>query len=59
MAGKDRLGDFLRRNPFVTVRKTQVTSMSRIKGFNKSEMSSFFTNIEEVMSSYIFSPQCG
>jgi hypothetical protein len=30
--------------------------MSRIKGFNKSEVSRFFTNVEEVMPSYKFSP---
>jgi hypothetical protein len=30
--------------------------MSRIKRFNKSEVSRFFTNIEEVMPSYKFSP---
>jgi hypothetical protein len=29
--------------------------MSRIKGFNKSEVLRFFTNIEEVMPSYKFS----
>jgi hypothetical protein len=56
MAGRDWLEAFLRRNPSVAVRKPEATSMSRIKGFNKSEVSRFFTNTEEVMSSYKFSP---
>jgi hypothetical protein len=56
MAGIYWLEDFLRRNPYVAVRKPEATSMSRIKGFNKSEVSRFFTNIEEVMPSYKFSP---
>jgi hypothetical protein len=30
--------------------------MSRIKGFNQSEVSRFFTNIEEAMPSYKFLP---
>jgi hypothetical protein len=56
VAGRDWLQAFLRRNPYVAVRKPEATSMSRIKGFNKSEVSRFFTSVEEVLSSYKFSP---
>ena len=30
--------------------------MSRVKGFNNAELDLFFSNLEEVMSQYCFSP---
>ncbi|KAJ4429039.1 hypothetical protein ANN_26035 [Periplaneta americana] len=56
MAGRDWLNGFLQRNPTISVRKPEVTSMSRVKGFNRTEMGIFFSNLEEVMDKYNFSP---
>jgi len=42
LAGVDWFYDFIRRNPEVTVRKPEATSMSRITAFNKVEVGLFF-----------------
>ncbi|KAJ4425707.1 hypothetical protein ANN_27903 [Periplaneta americana] len=56
MAGRDWLNGFLQRNPTISVRKPEATSMSRVKGFNRTEMGIFFSNLGEVMDKYNFSP---
>ncbi|KAJ4451892.1 hypothetical protein ANN_03370 [Periplaneta americana] len=56
MAGRDWLNGFLRRNPFISVRKPETISVARIKGFNKTEVSQFFSNLEEVRTKHKFSP---
>ncbi|XP_022163930.1 uncharacterized protein LOC111029276 [Myzus persicae] len=56
VAGVDWFRNFIRRNPSVTVRKPEATSMSRITAFNKTEVSLFFQNLEKVMEKYNFTP---
>lgn len=56
MAGIDWLGGFLKRNPSLSVRKPEATSLNRVRGFNKTEVNLFFTNLERVMSKYQFPP---
>lgn len=56
MAGRDWLEGFLKRNPTISVRKPEATSLNRIKGFNKTEVDHFFQNVENVMSKYNFFP---
>lgn len=56
MAGRDWLEGFLKRNPSISVRKPEATSIPRIRGFNKTEVTLFFTNMQEVMTKYKLSP---
>jgi transposase len=48
-AGKDRLANFLKRNRSVSIRKPEATSINRIEGFSKTEVTRFYNNLEEVM----------
>lgn len=41
LAGQDWLNGFLKRNPRISVRKPEATSMSRITAFNKQEVNLF------------------
>ncbi|XP_074028700.1 uncharacterized protein [Leptinotarsa decemlineata] len=54
LAGRDWLEGFLKRNPTISVRKPEATSINRIKGFNKTEVTRFFGNLEAVMTKYKF-----
>ncbi|XP_047002592.1 MFS-type transporter clz9-like [Schistocerca americana] len=53
-AGQDWLSGFLRRNPSVSIRKPQVTSLNRISAFNSSEVKLFFSNLTTVMDVHKF-----
>lgn len=55
LAGKDWLRLFLKRNPQITLRQPEGTSLNRIAAFNKKELTRFFTNLEHVMAKYQFS----
>lgn len=57
MAGRDWIQGFLKRNLHISVRKPEAISIQRITGFNKTEVTKFFNNLEEVMSKTSFSPQ--
>lgn len=52
MAGYDWVNAFLRRNPGLSVRKPEATSLNRILAFNKSEVDRFFSNLETVLAKY-------
>lgn len=54
LAGKDWLDGFLKRNPLVSIRKPEATSLNRIKAFSKQEVKVFFDNLEEIMAKYDF-----
>ena len=45
MAGEDWLGGFLKRHPELAIRKPEPTSIGRAVGFNKPQVSSFFSNL--------------
>lgn len=54
LAGIDWFYNFIRRNPSVTIRKPEATSISRITAFNKEEVTLFFDNLESLMEKYKF-----
>jgi hypothetical protein len=54
--GKDWLVRFLKRNPLINIRKLEATSINRIEGFSKTEVTRFYNNLEEVMLKYKFPP---
>lgn len=56
MAGKDWLCGFLKRNPTVSLRKPEATSINRITGFSREEVTLFHTNLESVLSKADFTP---
>lgn len=55
-AGKDWLYGFLKRNPEISIRKPEATSINRITAFNGEEMKCFFNNLLTLMSKYSFAP---
>lgn len=54
LAGPDWVYGFLNRNPEVSLRKPEATSLNRISAFNESEVQLFFTNLESVMVKFAF-----
>ena len=54
MAGQDWLTGFLTRNPSVSVRKPEATSLNRISAFNANEVKLFFSNLSSVMAIHKF-----
>lgn len=54
LAGPDWLESFLKRNPSISLRKPEATSLNRIAGFNKNEVEMFFNNLISVMAKYKF-----
>lgn len=57
IAGKDWFYSFIKRNPNVSIRKPESTSIGRIRGFNKVEVNRFFNNLEIVFEKFHFSPE--
>lgn len=53
-AGEGWLSGFMRRCGDLTIRKPEHTSLSRIMGFNKVDVSKFYHNLEEVYNKYKF-----
>lgn len=56
LAGYDWAENFLKRNPEVSLRKPELTSQARIKGFNRDAAKLFFQNLEIVQNKYEFHP---
>lgn len=54
LAGKDWLSSFLKRNPQLSLRQPEGTSINRISSFNAEAVGIFFKNLEEVLSKYQF-----
>lgn len=52
MAGKCFINSFLKRNPGISLRLPEPTSLNRVLGFNKTEIGIFFANLEALMSKY-------
>lgn len=55
-AGKDWFYGFLRRNPEISIRVPEPTSISRITAFNATEMTIFFQNLTAIMDRYHVPP---
>lgn len=56
IAGKDWLYGFLKRNPEITLRQPEGTSINRIASFNSESTKQFFANLEVLMDKYNFPP---
>lgn len=56
-AGKDWLYSFLKRNPRISLRYPEHTSMARAKGFNRDAMNKFFDLLESILKKYNISPE--
>lgn len=54
MAGKCWVYSFLKRNPGLSLRLPEPTSLNRVLGFNKSEITIFFANLETLMAKHNF-----
>lgn len=57
MAGKDWFSSFMERNPSLSVRRPQATSLSRSTSFNPTNVAQFFTNLSSIMGRYGFQPE--
>lgn len=55
-AGEDWLKGFMKRNPTITLRKPEATSINRISAFNREEVSLFYSNLQKVQEKFNFSP---
>jgi len=53
-AGEQWLQNFIRRNPTISLRKPEPTSVARARGFNKPQVTRFFNNSAEIMEKYKF-----
>ena len=54
LAGPDWIYGFLKRNPGISLRKPEATSLNRISAFNKVEVDLFFKNLETVQEKFKF-----
>lgn len=55
LAGVDWLNGFLKRNPGISLRKPEATSLNRVTAFNREEVELFYSNVENVMDKHKFS----
>jgi len=57
MAGEDWAAGFLKRNPELSLRCPEPTSLSRLSGFNWVQVNRFYGVLEEQLATKKFSPQ--
>ncbi|XP_050549651.1 uncharacterized protein LOC118268371 [Spodoptera frugiperda] len=57
LAGEEWYRMFMRRNPELSLRAAQATSLSRATSFNKTNVDSFYDNLATVMDRHKFEPQ--
>jgi len=56
-ASKDWLLSFMKRNPMLSIRTPEPTSLSRMTSFNRHNVSEFFNNLGELYEKYKFGSQ--
>lgn len=56
MCGFDWYYGFLKRNPKISLRKPEATSLNRVLAFNATEVKIFFDNLSSLYDKYNFSP---
>ncbi|KAK9717228.1 hypothetical protein QE152_g24285 [Popillia japonica] len=54
--GWDWLQSFLKRNPTVSVRTPEATSLARAQAFNKVQIAAYFDKLEETLDEHKFTP---
>lgn len=57
MAGVDWFSFFMKRNPELSVRCAEATSLSRATSFNQTNVKTFFDNLAKVMDRHNFEPK--
>lgn len=57
MAGADWFSSFMTRNPSLSIRKPQATSLARATAFNRTTTNEFFDNLSTAMRKHNFAPQ--
>jgi len=57
-AGDDWFQGFMSRNPTLTLRKPESTSIARVMGFRRSEVNRFFDNLKQVYEKEKLDPSC-
>lgn len=57
LAGEEWFRMFMRRNPKLSLRAAQATSLSRATSFNKTNVDTFYDNLTTVMDRHNFEPQ--
>lgn len=56
MAGKKWFYAFIRRNPRLSIRQPEATSLARVKGFNKKNVQHFFDLLESSITKFNLTP---
>lgn len=51
-AGIDCLSDFMKRNPTLSIRKPEATSLGRTRSFNRTTINEFFNNLAKVYTKF-------
>lgn len=54
LAGKDWMYGFLKRNPEISLRQPEGTSLNRLAAFNREETDKFYSNLKKLMETYHF-----
>lgn len=57
MASEDWLTAFLKRNPTISIRTPESTSLARAMNFNKENVKKFYSNLATVLDKWHFEPQ--
>lgn len=57
IAGIDWFSAFMKRNPELSIRVAQATSLSRATSFNKTNVAVFYDNLQKIMDREKFEPQ--